>query len=99
MTKIGLAYHPKSEAARLCAEEIRARIANTVPDVWLASAWDDGAGLIIITADHGNLEDLSHRHHTPNRVPTFLIGRGRHAFGVGLTDLTHFPPAILEALA
>jgi 2,3-bisphosphoglycerate-independent phosphoglycerate mutase len=65
----------------------------------LLAAWDHAAGLIIITADHGNLEDLSHRHHTPNRVPTFLIGRGRHAFGEGLTDLTHFTPAILEALA
>jgi 2,3-bisphosphoglycerate-independent phosphoglycerate mutase len=64
----------------------------------LLAAWDDAKDLIIITSDHGNLEDLSHRHHTLNDVPTFLIGRGRHAFAQGLRDLTHFTPAILAAL-
>ncbi len=64
----------------------------------LLAAWDDEAGLIIITADHGNLEDLSHRHHTLNPVPTFLIGRGRQAFAEGLVDLTRFTPGILEWL-
>lgn len=64
----------------------------------LLEAWDDEAGLIVITADHGNLEDLSHSHHTLNNVPTLLIGRGRQAFGEGLTDLTHFAPAILRHL-
>ncbi len=64
----------------------------------LLAAWDDAAGLIVITADHGNLEDLSQRHHTRNRVPTFVIGRARQAFAEGLTDLTGFTPAILEAL-
>ncbi|MGH2524945.1 MAG: hypothetical protein ACRDH2_20750, partial [Anaerolineales bacterium] len=30
----------------------------------LLEAWDDEAGLIVITSDHGNLEDLTHKHHT-----------------------------------
>jgi 2,3-bisphosphoglycerate-independent phosphoglycerate mutase len=30
----------------------------------LLNVWDEEAGLIVITSDHGNLEDLSHRHHT-----------------------------------
>ena len=31
--------------------------------------------LIILTSDHGNIEDLSVKTHTRNRVPTFLWGR------------------------
>jgi phosphopentomutase len=65
----------------------------------LLDAWDDANGLIIITADHGNLEDLSHTHHTRNRVPTWIIGADRHALAEGLSDLSHFAPAILRRLA
>jgi 2,3-bisphosphoglycerate-independent phosphoglycerate mutase len=65
----------------------------------LLEAWDDEAGLIVITSDHGNLEDLSHRHHTLNPVPTFVIGAARAAFAPGLSDLTHFASAILRFLS
>ncbi|MCC7359883.1 MAG: alkaline phosphatase family protein [Anaerolineales bacterium] len=59
----------------------------------LLAAWDDAAGLIVITSDHGNLEALDHRHHTLNRVPTLVIGAERAAFSAGLTNLTHLAPA------
>jgi len=65
----------------------------------LLEVWDDAAGLIVITADHGNLEDLSHKHHTPNAVPTLIIGDARREFGQGLTDLSGFAPAIERYLA
>lgn len=42
MKKIGVTYHPKSEAARTVAEETSRRLAALVPEVWVASAWDDG---------------------------------------------------------
>jgi len=64
----------------------------------LLAAWDDTAGLIIITSDHGNLEALDHRHHTLNPVPTLVIGAARQAFARGLTDLTHLAPAIERCL-
>jgi len=64
----------------------------------LLEVWDDEAGLIVITSDHGNLEDLSHKHHTLNRVPTLVVGQARREFADGLTDLTHFAPAVLKAL-
>lgn len=64
----------------------------------LLEAWPDDTGLIIISSDHGNLEDLSHTHHTQHLVPTCLIGNARHAFAENLSDLTHFTPAILRAL-
>ncbi|OGO14309.1 MAG: hypothetical protein A2Y53_05800 [Chloroflexi bacterium RBG_16_47_49] len=40
-------------------------------------SWDDD-GLILITSDHGNLEDLTTRHHTRNDVPLILIGSQEH---------------------
>lgn len=64
----------------------------------LLAAWDDEAGLIVITSDHGNLEDLSHRHHTRNPVPTLVVGAARHAFADGLADLTGFVPGLHRVL-
>ena len=64
----------------------------------LLDAWDDRRGLVIITSDHGNLEDLSTRHHTENDVPTVVIGAERHRFAEGLHDLTGITPGILRVL-
>jgi len=40
----------------------------------LLKAWNDREGLLLLTSDHGNLEDLSTRRHTDNPVPALLIG-------------------------
>jgi len=40
----------------------------------LLDDWDDRNDLILLTSDHGNLEDLSTRRHTSNPVPALLIG-------------------------
>jgi len=64
----------------------------------LLDAWDDSAGLIVITSDHGNMEDLSNRHHTENDVPTVVIGQARHVFADGLRDLTGITPGVLRVL-
>jgi 2,3-bisphosphoglycerate-independent phosphoglycerate mutase len=66
----------------------------------LLDAWDDSAGLILLTSDHGNLEDLSVRGHTCNKVPLLLVGRtpARRRFVEGASDLTHLAPRILSYL-
>lgn len=66
----------------------------------LLDAWDDDQGLILITSDHGNLEDLSTRRHTANPVPALLIGAKayRQRFVSELHDLTDVTPAILNFL-
>jgi NAD+ kinase len=43
MKCIGVTYHPKSDAARSVAEQVRERAARLVPQVWVASAWDEAA--------------------------------------------------------
>jgi hypothetical protein len=66
----------------------------------LLDAWDDSSGLILITSDHGNLEDLSTHRHTSNPVPALLVGAPelRRQFAVGLHDLTGIAPAIEHCL-
>lgn len=62
----------------------------------LLNAWDDEKGLVLITSDHGNLEDLTNRRHTLNPVPALLIGAPalRKKFSKSLVDLTDISPAI-----
>jgi hypothetical protein len=64
----------------------------------LLAAWDDEAGLILVTSDHGNLEDLSTHSHTTNPVPALLIGapRLRRSFVASLHDLSDVAPAIVR---
>jgi len=66
----------------------------------LINKWDDNQGLILITSDHGNLEDLSTRRHTLNPVPALLIGsqQFRNEFGRGLHNLTDITPSILKSI-
>ena len=64
----------------------------------LLEAWDDAAGLIVITSDHGNMEDLSTRRHTLNQVPTVVIGQRAAEFAQGYTCLTDFAPACARML-
>jgi hypothetical protein len=67
----------------------------------LIEAWDFLDGLLLITSDHGNLEDLSTRRHTRNAVPALIIGSRaqRKAFGDRLASLKDVSPAILQYLA
>jgi hypothetical protein len=64
----------------------------------LLDSWDDQAGLIFITSDHGNMEDLSTRRHTSNPVPGLAIGAPglRRAFTEALKDIAGVAPAILQ---
>jgi 2,3-bisphosphoglycerate-independent phosphoglycerate mutase len=64
----------------------------------LISAWEKRVDLIVLTSDHGNLEDLSVRGHTRNPVPALLIGpvELRSQFAANLHDLTNFTEAIIN---
>jgi len=67
----------------------------------LTDAWDDSAGLIVLTSDHGNMEDLSTRGHTMNPVPALLIGAESHRrrMAASLRSLPDIAPAIMRAIA
>lgn len=61
--------------------------------------------LIVITSDHGNIENLTIRTHTRNPVPLLLTGKGHravaarvHHYGGRAPNLTHVLPALMEVL-
>ena len=66
----------------------------------LVESWDDRERLILLTSDHGNMEDLSTRRHTDARVPGLLIGSkiARGDFALDLHDLTGVTPAIQKMI-
>jgi len=67
----------------------------------LLDNWNSKNSLILITSDHGNLEDLSTRKHTENPVPALIIGSShlRSKFTSGMKDLTDITPAIINFLS
>jgi 2,3-bisphosphoglycerate-independent phosphoglycerate mutase len=64
----------------------------------LVESWNLAEGLIFISSDHGNLEDLSTRRHTSALVPGLVIGNQRRDFCIGLSDLTYVAPSILKVV-
>jgi bisphosphoglycerate-independent phosphoglycerate mutase (AlkP superfamily) len=53
---------------------------------------------VIMTSDHGNIEDLSKRNHTLNEVPTIVWGRKAGETAAGIKSLTDITPAIVNLL-
>ncbi len=66
----------------------------------LLETWRDEDGLILLTSDHGNMEDLSTRKHTDAKVPLLLFGdkNTRREFQKDIHDLTGIAPAISKLL-
>lgn len=66
----------------------------------LMEAWEVREDLILITSDHGNMEDLSTRRHTNHRVPGLLIGPSdlRKRFSENLSSIAGITPAIIDLL-
>jgi 2,3-bisphosphoglycerate-independent phosphoglycerate mutase len=62
------------------------------------TAWQPDEGLVIITSDHGNIEEIGNRKHTENDVPTVIIGDARDEFAAGLDDLTGLVPRMAGML-
>jgi bisphosphoglycerate-independent phosphoglycerate mutase (AlkP superfamily) len=66
----------------------------------LLANWQTKDGMILLTSDHGNMEDLSTRRHTAANVPLLLFGDKSHRreFQKDIHDLTGIAPAISKFL-
>ncbi|MFN2494176.1 MAG: hypothetical protein ABR501_14970 [Pyrinomonadaceae bacterium] len=53
---------------------------------------------VILTSDHGNIEDLSSRTHTLNQVPTIVWGANTNRIAGRIKSLADVTPAIVETL-
>jgi hypothetical protein len=58
--------------------------------------FDPVTTLLVIVSDHGNIEDLSTKSHTRNRVLCILAGKHRHKLVNRIKNLTHITPAIMR---
>lgn len=57
---------------------------------------DRGSILVVLTSDHGNLEDLSTKRHTLNRVPLMAWGKQAFELVVEVENLAGVTPALLR---
>jgi hypothetical protein len=53
---------------------------------------------VILTSDHGNIEDLSLRNHTLNPVPTIVWGEHRQSLAARIHSLADITPGIVDVL-
>ncbi len=54
---------------------------------------------LVLTSDHGNIEDLSVRTHTLNQVPTIVWGARAKSFSAQVRSLADITPAIVRTLS
>jgi 2,3-bisphosphoglycerate-independent phosphoglycerate mutase len=67
----------------------------------LLNVWESTSDLILITSDHGNLEDVSTRRHTLHSVPALLVGPTniRKRFAENLSTIAGIAPSILDVVS
>lgn len=87
------AGHDQDERAALDLLSELARFVRTV-----LSLVDLTRTTVLLTSDHGNVEDLSTRNHTRNPVPTLAWGRERETAARRVRTLADITPTILEIL-
>lgn len=64
----------------------------------LLKEWNDASDLLIITSDHGNIEEKHHRQHSRNPVPTIIVGPGHQEYARTINDLTDIAVVIRSFL-
>lgn len=52
--------------------------------------------LLVVTSDHGNMEDMSSRQHTANPVPFIALGSGSERLLQTVRSITDVTPALLD---
>ena len=80
------------QAARLVLKNLAAFIRGVLTRI------DLDRTSVILTSDHGNVEDLSSRNHTLNSVPTIVWGVNRERIASRIKNLADITPAIVETL-
>ena len=64
----------------------------------LFEAWDEEHGLLVITSDHGNIEEKNHRQHSRNPVPLILYGKDHNHYAARIDDLSDVASVVRDFL-
>ena len=75
-------------------------VLNELDEFWggLIAQMNPETDLVIITSDHGNIEDWTLKGHTLNPVPTILIGAHRDEAASRIHSLADITPTIIQLL-
>jgi 2,3-bisphosphoglycerate-independent phosphoglycerate mutase len=88
--KIG--HSQDMQAAKMTLQSLARMIRAVLNQIDLAKT------SVILTSDHGNIEDLSTRNHTLNPVPTIVWGAHQNQIASRIKSLADITPAIVETL-
>lgn len=93
-------YAPTDMAGHKDSREDILTVLNEVDEFWggIVSQMNLETDLVVITSDHGNIEDWTFKGHTLNHVPTILIGAWREAAAERIHSLVDITPTIVELL-
>lgn len=80
------------QAAKIHLPRLAAFVRAVLENVNLAES------TVLLTSDHGNVEDLSKRNHTLNDVPTIVWGKAKDFFAARVRTLADLTPAIVKIL-
>jgi 2,3-bisphosphoglycerate-independent phosphoglycerate mutase len=80
------------EAARSVLQNLARFVRRVLSNIDLTST------TMILTSDHGNVEDLSTRSHTLNPVPSIVWGAASHDVANRISSLADITPAIVSLL-
>jgi hypothetical protein len=64
----------------------------------LLADWSAEKGVLIITSDHGNIEEKDHRKHTRNPVPTIIVSEDHWELAKQIVDLTNIAGVVRSVL-
>lgn len=65
----------------------------------ILECWNPRHDTLLIASDHGNVEDLSTKSHTRNKVPFIIAGAGRKHFLQQVASLSDITPAVVSYCA
>ncbi len=82
--------------ARVSADAILERLDEFLGGI--LENFDERESLLLVTSDHGNIEDSTTHRHTRNPVPALIVGERRHELAHQFHALTDVTPAILRLL-
>ena len=71
------------------------KLAGSVSERATLEAADLSRQTVVVTSDHGNIEDLSTRSHTLNPIATLAFGPGRHYVASRVRCLTDIAPGTI----
>jgi bisphosphoglycerate-independent phosphoglycerate mutase (AlkP superfamily) len=78
-------------------EDIRRVLSQLNEFLEVLLAWpEQQARLLVLTSDHGNVEDSRTKRHTKNPVPLMALGEGARNMKGKIRSLIDFVPALLE---